>query len=253
MNKKKPPQDYNYKTAKYIDRIWNIIFLISIIIAILQRMNIVSVDILFATINSSILIFLFFLEHLRGEYINKATIIRRKNLFDTTFDLKRIPNRADGFYDNQDVDDKIIKLFANNQESIYYTENISLIMLRYNCIYVGIIALLFTISIFISGITEINSITLVLLLSYFGFGRMLDIRSVYISSNKLFEESLRIANDMESEIKESHIAEILEVIVNYESIISSMNFVLSERIFNNKKDELKVNWTEIKKTYKIYN
>lgn len=147
----------------------------------------------------------------------------------------------------------MIKLFANSHESMFFTKNISLIMLRHQYMVIGVIVILFLISIFNSGITEVNFITMGLLLSYFGVGRTLDIKSVHEGSSKLFEESLRIANDMELEIKEINRAEMLEVIINYESILSSMNFVLSDCIYNKKRDELTESWLEIKKNYRVYN
>lgn len=253
MNVKKPPQDENYKIANCIDIIWNIIYLLSIFVMIFQILYTGNKTDFFSKIGAVILIILFFLEYLRGKFIKEATIIKSKNLFDTTFNLNRIHNRVDEFYDNQDIDDKIIKLFANNHESIYFTKNISHIMLRNNYIYVSIIVFLLIISIFNTGITEINSITLGLLLSYFGLGRTFDIKTVHESSSKLFDESLRIVSDIEYDIKDTNIAEMLEIIINYESLLSSMNFVLSGCIYNKKKKELTENWLEIKSKYSVYN
>lgn len=253
MNNRKPPQDNKYKIASCIDRIWSTVFFISIIVTFFQSMygsnNIHS----FSIINAMILIILFFLEYLRTENISEATAIRRKNLFDTTFNLSRLQNRTDKFYDNHEINDKMIKLFANIQESMLYTRETSSIMFKQQCIISSVIGIFVLISIFNSGITESNFITMGIFLSYFGVGRTLDIRSVYKGSSKLFEESLRIANDMESEIKECNMAEILEVIIDYEAILSSMNFVLSENIHDRKKMLLKEEWLELKKKYRVYN
>lgn len=252
MNTRKPPQDDKYKMAIIMDNIWKIAFFISIGVTFFQSIKASNEGYLLLKINAAALVSLFVLENLRRNYISEATTIRRKNLFDTTFNLNRIENRVDEFYNNHEIDDNMIELFANIQESMLYTKEISLIMLKQQYKVVILIGILALVSIFNSGITEYNFITMGILLSHFGLGRALDIRSVHNESNKLFEESLRIINDIDSNISECNRAEMLELIINYESILSSMNFVLSGEIHNKNEVLLSEKWTKLKKKYNIY-
>ena len=197
-----------------MDRLWNFLFVFSVVIVFLQIFYVKDYDELFFKTNSLILIVLFFLECFRDKFIYEGAIIKRKNLFDTTFGLNRICDRVDEFYDNDDIDDKMIKLFANNHQSLFFTKEITSSMLITQYAFIGIIAVIFLGSVFHSGLTEINSIIMAIILSYFGVGRFLDIKSVNEESNRLFDESLRIANDMEIVIKEINVVEMLEVIVN---------------------------------------
>lgn len=252
-NSKKPPQDIKYKRAIYIDKIWNLLFLVSIIIALIQNLYLRNNDVIFLEINAIILIVLFSLEYLREKNIYEGAILKRKNLFDTTFGLNRICDKVDEFYDNEDIDDEMIKLFANNHESLLFTKVITSKMLIYHYILIGFIVMLFVVSVFRSGLTETNFITMGTMLSYFGIGRTLDIKSVNNLSNLLFDESSRIANDMDIGISKTNFAEMIEVIINYEALLSSMNFVLSGYVYSKKGQSLTEKWLEIKKNYKVYN
>lgn len=252
-NIEKTPQDYKFKNAKYLDIMWNFIFILYIVLILFQNLSLKDNNKLFFIIGAVLLIPLFYSEYFRGKNIYEGNILKRKNLFDTTFGLNRICNKVDGFYDNEDIDDKTIKLFANNHESLLFTQEITTIMLRYQYIFISFVTLILAGSVFYSGLTKINSVIMGVILSYFGIGRFLDVKSVNEESRRLFNESLRIVNNMEKEVSETDFVEILEVIINYEALLSSMNFVLSKSIYNKKQQCLTEKWLKIKKKYKVYN
>lgn len=181
---------------------------------------------------------------------HEAESQKHQGLIDNAFGVKLAQIKSENYYDNDDVNAGISKLVANVHESCLFTARIlkKTIEKKAPFIWLPMVVILVCAVIGFAHIPFIDSIFM-LLLSELMLG---DIVAIYILKNKakkLEAEFRRIWQIQERNTLFS--ASALYVVIEYESLISRMQMLLDEKVYEEQKINIEKEWSEIRMRYGI--
>lgn len=257
MNQSVPFKD-NYDLVKLLSKFSNIVLYISTFILIIAF-----IIINFASQYSSfskflikancILVIIYIALSIILDYL--LFIARKKkrlDLIDNAFGTSMTTEQSYGYFTNEHVKPGIYKLAVNSFENTHFSLNIGKAMLLKTILLNTFILLLFLISAIyglnnlVVFIIQLSLATIMLkgivkLILYVSF-----LENVYLKYCSLFDD----LKDLESN-KIIKIPAMISNILEYESILSWANILLSEGKYNELNVKLSLKWEEIKKKYKI--
>lgn len=251
MDKNKTPQNSYFKISQ---RLYTAEVIVYIVFALFAITQIYLESKLLIILNSISLILLFFIGKVRECYFDKAHDARRIFLFDDTFNESVNPHPNNQYYDNDDISPGLIRLLANTHVSSIFTYYITKNMLtRYLSPFI-LIAFIILVSFFISGINSLNSVILAIVLSGGLLNRVMAIWALNKRTKSIYNQFNNVCNDLNSNPNTKiNKRKILDIIIQYESILLDTKIELSENIYNKNKACLTSKWAKLKLEYSIYN
>lgn len=179
----------------------------------------------------------------------QAENIRRKDFFNNSYTIRSISLQSEGYYDNDDVKNGLFKVFLNLGENSLFSREISNKMLskeklKFKISIVFLIILItfgFINNNYTYSILQIVFSRILIINCFELFMYNLNVTQVHDEIEKLIENGLNNKNYLDYE------AQILRLLVKYETNISNYKIFLDESIYKELNPLLTKNWTEIKK------
>jgi hypothetical protein len=259
MNKIVPFKDL-YDKAKLINRYSIIVLYIStfltLIIFLLKNFTEhLEVFIDLAIKVNCILVVGYIISNLVKDYI--LFIGRRKkrlDLIDNSFNTTITSDQSIGYFSNDNIKPGFYKLAVNSFENTFFSLNISRSMLLKTVVINSLIFLIFL----FSAIFGLNNIVVLIIQISLPAIMLKDIIRLvlYISFLEItFSKYCALFNDLKDkkDFWTDKYPEMISNIMEYESILSWANILLSEKKYNELNIALSTKWEEIKKKYKISN
>lgn len=253
MKSNRTPQDNDFNLGKKFSFAENILYIASYVVAMIQYYTSYIPEKCFMILTSMILILIYCANQIKENKIKDANDLKRKYFFDNAFGMRKFPHTNQSYYDNEEVDLGLKKVLANIHENALFTSKIVKRMCIGYYIFAFILLIIFILSLFLNGLTELNAILLGFILSGSIVGQAMRLCTVKNETSKVFLDANEICNSYNRTQKiKDVVPEILNILVRYEVITSSNTVVLSDYLYTKMNQDLTQEWNELKKNYKIY-
>lgn len=250
----KAPHSSFFDRAYFVSRIWIFLLCGSIAFSLIKDVDGMITDTIDITISVILITLIYFLNKYFIKLKSDEELIKRSHLLDDSFGTKFSIEESNGYYDNKEMNLGIEKLLANVHESAYYTRNIVGEMFKRQ-IFIVIIWLFFILVFAVIGFKNIPfSIDLFdVFLSYVFIDKALDMYNLKKVSIQIVEDSCQYwgERDVDSQLDNKSIAKIIKIIINYETTLNSIEFILSSKVKNKLNEKLEEEWKSICKRYDI--
>ncbi|EJD5675631.1 hypothetical protein M2L58_001737, partial [Staphylococcus pseudintermedius] len=203
------------------------------------------------SLSATSVISIFILEKLKDYYFDKGIFNKRVKLLDNAFNQRHEPEEAVfDYYDNDEIDPGMLKLFWNVYESAFFSQPIIAKMLKVMYIYVSILALILLIFLFMTGINIYSLSALVLVFSNAFLNRIYSFTRTNKSIEKILEKSAILADEREKNIDTNYyLRRVIDIIVSYESTMSENKYSLNKKTYSKNRKFLNDEWNELKGKY----
>lgn len=256
MNKYNPFKG-TFELNKLIDKIANRILYLSTLLLIINFVinnyfpNYLSLASNIIKINCFFILSYATLSFFTDYYFYQASVNRRRDFIDNSFDCLYSENKSINYYTNDNIVYGIYKMAVNNFENTMFTYEISkkmTIKIWFKNIVFVIVTILLAIYGFNNILILIIQLTLPVMLLEKAIKHSLFVNRVY----NVYEKNRRLFNDLrKSDNTEYKNPEILLNILEYEAAISSGTVLLDSKIFDKMNSNLSTKWNDIKNEYRI--
>ncbi|MCJ0920593.1 hypothetical protein [Mammaliicoccus sciuri] len=252
MDKNRTPQDKYYKKSNLNHIFVVIMYIIFTLLSLAQGFTNNHIILVFSAIS---VILIFILEKFKDYYFDKGILYRRVKLLDNTFNQLHEPEEAIfEYYDNEEIEPGIYKLFWNIYESAFFSHFIISKMLRLMFWYASIIFILLLIFVLNFGINIYSLLALSLVFSNAFFNRIYSLKSTKNSIEKILGKSAILADNMKNTVNnDDFMRRMMDIIINYESTIAENKYNLSNKTYMKSREALNCEWNSIKKKYYLRN
>ena len=191
------------------------------------------------------------LNFISGSIFFDASIQRRVDFIDNSFDSSFNEDRSREYYTNENIASGIYKMAVNGFENSLFTYTISKEMITKlwlkNMIF-GILILIFAIGGFNNAFILMLQLTLPLLLLQQAIKHSLFVYRI----KRVFENYKRLFNDLKqlNDSKQKR-PEIILNVLDYETTLTYGGIHLDSKIYNKLNLDLSIKWDEMKQTYNI--
>lgn len=170
---------------------------------------------------------------------------RRADLIDNSFGTKYAECRTEGYYSNDNHLFGIAKMAVNNFESCFFTRRI----LRHNLPIKCIIAVIIGTVTLIAATTGANNTICVFLQASLPITLIVDLVNFLFLNSFIHKIEDRYRSIYCSANQEP--AELIKNVIEYESIMSWANILLSEKTYNKLNHKLTLEWEQLKEEYNL--
>ncbi len=181
----------------------------------------------------------------------QASIQRREDFIDNSFETTLAENRSEEYYTNDSITSGIYKMAVNGFENSLFTYNIAKKMTTPLWLKnIGFAVLILTFSIFgyNSAFTLLIQLTLPILLLQQAIKHTLFVYRI----KRVYENNRRLFNDLKNLNDSKHKRpEIILNVLDYETTLTYGSILLSSKIYDELNPTLSVKWEEIKQQYNI--
>lgn len=175
---------------------------------------------------------------------------RREDLVDRSFASLIAENRTDGYYTNDDIKSGLYKMGVNNFESCFFSYNIAKQSLTLLWVKAIILSLIF-IFVGIAGYDKVLIFIVQLSIPIVLFKQAIR-HTLFVSRlNGVLSRYRSLFNRLKDNNRENHDSEIIRDILEYETILSWGNILLSDKIYNKMNAALSDEWVKLKERYAI--
>lgn len=247
-----PQSDY-FKMAVKINNFSNTLFWIIFALSILFTLSDSSICINAVSILS--LIMLFFLDMLTKYYQCKGDFNRRKDFIDNSFGTKFSIKSSISYYDNEEINQGLLKALVNVFENSFFSLNVTNEMKK-QALFKNTIMFIIVIACAFYGFSN-NSLALPILQLFLSKYFVEDMLILYKYNSKVESIFNNITNMFSNELFNNKLnvnlvhANIIHMLIEYEVNIANSNIFLDSKIFNRLNTELTNEWSIIKKKYGI--
>ncbi|EGQ3599430.1 hypothetical protein PX458_000975 [Staphylococcus pseudintermedius] len=248
MKKNRTPQDGYFKK---VDLITYFLFCAYTFFGIISLIQGFTDSKIILSLSATSVISIFILEKLKDYYFDKGIFNKRVKLLDNAFNQRHEPEEAVfDYYDNDEIDPGMLKLFWNVYESAFFSQPIIAKMLKVMYIYVSILALILLIFLFMTGINIYSLSALVLVFSNAFLNRIYSFTRTNKSIEKILEKSAILADEREKNIDTNYyLRRVIDIIVSYESTMSENKYSLNKKTYSKNRKFLNDEWNELKGKY----
>jgi len=181
----------------------------------------------------------------------QASIQRREDFIDNSFETTLAENRSQEYYTNDNIASGIYKMAVNGFENSLFTYNIAKKMtapLWLKNILFAVLILSFSIFGYSSAFTLLIQLTLPILLLQQAIKHTLFVYRI----KRVFENNRRLFNDLKNlnDSKQKR-PEIILNVLDYETTLTYGAILLNSKIYNEMNPSLSITWNEIKQEYNI--
>lgn len=181
----------------------------------------------------------------------QASIQRREDFIDNSFETTLAENRSEEYYTNDNITSGIYKMAVNGFENSLFTYNIAKKMttpLWLKNIVFAVLILTFSIFGYNSAFTLIIQLTLPILLLQQAIKHTLFVYRI----KRVYENNRRLFNDLKNLSDSKHKRpEIILNVLDYETTLTYGAILLNSKIYDELNPILSVKWEEIKQQYNI--
>lgn len=255
MNKNATPQDKDYQLAKKLTFFEHILFFITFFVSSLKP--VVIPDAVSDTLFNAILIIAVILTVGVKVYathrLRAANDARLTFLFDNSFGRNVIPTEHPPYYDNEETVVGLSKLFANTHESAFFTHEIVAPMFICYLVMFAVPFISLIVWIATSGLTSVNKLFVLPILTGKLFFDALQIHSLKNTSENIFHNANRLCDRYNRSPDLFEITpDLLLLVLQYEATLRCNEIVLWGWIYKKKRKDLTEKWAEIRKGYILY-
>lgn len=247
-----PQSDY-FKMAVKINKFSNTLFLIIFSLSIIFTLSNSSIYINAVSIFS--LIMLLFFDTLTKYYQTKGDYNRRKDFIDNSFGTKLSIKSSISYYDNEEINQGLLKALVNVFENSFFSLNVTNEMKR-KALFKNTIMFVIVIACAFYGFSN-NSLALPILQLFLSKYFVEDILILYKYNSKVESIFDGITKMFANELFNNRLninleyANILHILIEYEVNIANSNLFLDSKIFNRLNTQLTNEWSTIKEKYRI--
>tara|TARA_R110002072_G_scaffold301548_1_gene481500 strand:+ start:1196 stop:1969 length:774 start_codon:yes stop_codon:yes gene_type:complete len=181
----------------------------------------------------------------------QASIQRREDFIDNSFETTLAENRSQEYYTNDNITSGIYKMAVNGFENSLFTYNIAKKMtapLWFKNILFAILILTFSIFGYSSAFTLLIQLTLPILLLQQAIKHTLFVYRI----KRVFENNRRLFNDLKNLNNSKHKRpEIILNVLDYETTLTYGAILLNSKIYDEMNPSLSVIWNKLKQEYNI--
>lgn len=251
------PYKDSFEKAKLVSKYANVVLWIStgmLVASFIIKtfyINLVCVSDIISNINCLFLIFYGVLNILREIFFYQASIQRRNDFIDNSFDTSLGESRSVDYYTNGNIATGIYKMGVNSFENSFFTYNIGKRMILgiwlKNVIFV-ILILVFAIFGFKNAFILFIQLTLPISL----FQQSIKHTLFVFRISRVFENYRKMFNDLKNkEDSKSKRAEIISNVLDYETTLTYWAIILDSKLYEKLNTELSAKWIELKNEYNI--
>lgn len=258
MNEYYNPLSESFKLAKKID---SIAFKILILSTILTIMNFIFnkyagclkewAEIL--SNSNTVIIVLFALLKFAVSYIIFHTSFdKRSDFVDNSFGTNYSSNKSNKYYNNDTIENGILRMGANSFESCYFTYNLAIKGLKNKWI-INLIVAIIILSLAVQGYNTALTMVLQLTLPIYLISDAVNHSIFCLRVKNILDSFCRLYNDLkeEEEITSKKEPEIILTVLNYETTLSTFNLLISESLYTKFNPYLSKQWEKLKKQYNL--
>lgn len=257
MNEYYNPLRESFNLAKKID---SIAFKILILSAVLTLLNFIFnkyIDNLkeWAEIlsnSNTVVIVLFALLKFAVNYIIFHTSFdKRSDFVDNSFGTNYSSNKSNKYYNNDTIENGILRMGANSFESCYFTYNLAIKGLKEKWI-INLIVAVIILTLAVQGYNTVLTMVLQLTLPIYLISDAVNHSVFCLRVKNILDSFCRLYNDLkEEEITSKKEPEIILTVLNYETTLSTFNLLISESLYEKFNPYLSDQWEKLKEQYRL--
>lgn len=257
MNEYYNPLRESFKLAKKLDRISFWLMIISALLTVLNYISNIyfvnhkdlAVDL--STVNTVLIIIYVIVKFAINYIIFQTSIDKRADFIDNSFGTNYSSNKSNQYYTNETIENGILRMGVNGFESCYFTYNLSVKSLQSKWI-INIIVTVIIIGLALQGYNSVLSMILQLSLPLYLISDAINNSIFCLRMKSILDSFCRLYNDLldvsQAQKKEP---EIILVILNYETTLSTFNLLISEDVYIKYNPELSSKWDGLKQQYNL--
>jgi hypothetical protein len=251
------PFNNTFASAKSLSKYSNVILLLStfiIVLAFIVRSfyyNYYNISGILDSVNCFLIPSYVIIEFILNNKFYEASIHRRCDFIDNSFDTTYSEENSMEYYSNDDIKNGIYKMAVNGFENAFFTFNIAKRMMKNLWIKN---AILITTFIFLGVVGYSSAFVMFIQLSLPAIllNQALKHTMFVNKINRVYENYRKLFHDLRNENnKENKSPEIIINIIEYESTLSWGTILLDTDIYNSLNKELSEKWAKIKRKYNV--
>lgn len=245
------PQTNYFNLANFLSKLENFLFVISFLISIF--LSIFLKDSIISDILSILfLVSLTIISFAQSYYQNKGEYKRRLDFIDNSFGTKFIIDTSIGYFSNSNVDIGLKKALVNVFENLFFSSYIANKMKNKSLIKM-IIGVFIMLGFCIYGLanSSLGLPILQLFLSKYFIEDFILLNNYTKTLESIEKDIINIIECDTSLDKVKVEANIVKILISYESNISFSKILLDNNIFNKYNEYLSKKWIEIKNKYNL--
>ena len=257
MNEYYNPLRESFKLAKKIDSIAVKILILSAILTFINfifNKYVVSLKEWAEILSNAntVLIVLFAVLKFSVSYIIFHTSFdKRSDFVDNSFGTNYSSNKSNKYFNNETIENGILRMGANSFESCYFTYNLAIKGLKNKWI-INLIVAIIILSLAIQGFNTVLAMVLQLTLPIYLISDAINQSLFCLRVKNILDSFCRLYNDLkEVEIATKKEPEIILTVLNYETTLSTFNLLVSESLYNKYNPRLSEQWEKLKEQYKL--
>lgn len=189
----------------------------------------------------------------RSQYIfTKAEMKRRLDYLDNSFDTNFSGKKSQNYFTNENLSPGLHKMATNSFENCFHTQFIVSKMYSKSLWQTIIILILFIISAAV-GNKEVVRMFFELALPLILIQKLIKISFFTSRLESILDGFKHLFNDLRTTGFDNKTAEALKHVLDYETALSWASTPTSFKVFLKYKDQLAVDWEELKKEYQVSN
>ena len=257
MNEYYNPLRESFKLAKRID---SIAFKILVLSAILTLLNFVVNKYLdhlkewaeiLSNANTVIIIIFALLKFAVSYIIFHTSFDKRSDFVDNSFGTNYSSNKSNKYYNNDTIENGILRMGANSFESCFFTYNLSIKDLKNKWI-INIIVAIIILSLAVQGYNSVLNMVLQLTLPIYLISDAINHSVFCLRIKNILDSFCRLYNDLkENENTLKKEPEIILTVLNYETTLSTFNLLISESLYEKYNPQLSEKWEKLKEQYNL--
>ncbi|MBL7789371.1 MAG: hypothetical protein JNL75_06000 [Chitinophagales bacterium] len=257
MNEYYNPLRESFKLAKKID---SIAFKILILSAVLTLLNFVFnkyatnlkewAEIL-SNANTVVIILYTLLKFAVNYLIFHTSFDKRSDFIDNSFGTNYSSNKSNKYYNNDTIENGILRMGVNSFESCFFTYHLAIKGLKTKWI-TNFIVTVIILSLAVQGYNTALTMILQLTLPIYLISDAVNHSIFCLRVKYILDSFCRLYNDLrEEEFTSKKEPEIILTMLNYETTLSTFNLLISESLYSKLNPYLSEQWEILKEQYKL--
>lgn len=257
MNEYYNPLRESFRLAKKNDSIAFKILILSTVLTTLNCIFNKYVDSLkewaeiISNVNTVVIVLFALLKFAVSYIVFHTSFDKRSDFVDNSFGTNYSSNKSNKYYNNDTIENGILRMGANSFESCYFTYNLSIKGLKNKWI-INLIVALIVLSLAVQGYSTVLTMVLQLTLPIYLISDAVNHSIFCLRLKNILGSFCRLYNDLkEEELTTKKEPEIILTVLNYETTLTTFNLLISESLYTKFNPHLSEQWEKLKEQYKL--